>query len=131
MLRKVVIVLGVVVVVLAVIIATRPSTFRVERSTRIAAPPDVVFGLVNDFHAWDRWSPWAKLDPGMKTTYGGPSVGQGATYAWSGNDNFVGKAFALFADMDAMIGKDFEKGLASMRSEAEAEAKRRASAAAM
>jgi hypothetical protein len=186
MLRKVLLVFGVLVVVLAVIIATRPSTYRVERSTRIAAPPDIVFGLVNDLHAWDRWSPWAKLDPSMKTTYGGPPVGEGATYAWTGNDkvgegnlritesrpaqkvgirlefikpmhgqsqtdftfkpegggtqvswamsgtnDFVGKAFSLFADMDAMIGKDFEKGLASMRTEAEAEAKRRASAAAM
>src|SRR5215510_2287084 len=86
MLRKVLIVLGVLVVVLVVIIATRPSNYRVERSTRIAAPPDVVFGLVNDFHAWDRWSPWTKLDPGMKSTFGGPPAGQGATYAWSGND---------------------------------------------
>ena len=86
MLRKVLLVFGVLVVVLAVIIATRPSTYRVERSTRIAAPPDIVFGLVNDLHAWDRWSPWAKLDPSMKTTYGGPPVGEGATYAWTGND---------------------------------------------
>jgi len=144
----------------------------------------VVFGLVNDFHAWDKWSPWAKLDPNMKTTYGGPPSGLGATYAWtgdskvgegnmriteskppekvgirleflkpmaglcqtdftfkpeaggtavswvmSGTNDFVGKAFSLFMDMDAMIGKDFEKGLGAMRTEAEAEAKRRADSA--
>ena len=184
MLRKVLIALAAVIVVLLVVIATRPSTYRVERSTRIAAPPDVVFGLVNDFHAWDRWSPWAKLDPEMKVTYGGPPSGLGATYAWtgrakvgegnmritesrsaqkvgirleflkpmqgvcqtdfgfrpesggtqvswvmSGTNDFLGKAFSLFADMDAMIGKDFDKGLAAMRTEAEAEAKRRADAA--
>jgi hypothetical protein len=41
----------------------------------------------------------------------------------------MGKAFSLFADMDAMIGKDFEKGLAGMRTAAEAEVKRRAEAA--
>ena len=51
------------VVVLAIVIATRPSTYRVERSTRIAAPPEVVFALVNDFHAWRGWSPWERLDP--------------------------------------------------------------------
>jgi uncharacterized protein YndB with AHSA1/START domain len=86
MLRKVLIGLAAVIVVLLIVIATRPSTFRVERSTRIAAPPDAVFGLVNDLHAWDRWSPWAKLDPNMKVTYGGPPSGLGATYAWAGND---------------------------------------------
>jgi len=184
MLRKILIVVAALLVVLGVVIATRPSAYRVERSTRIAAPPDVVFGLVNDFHAWDRWSPWAKLDPAMKTTYGGPPSGLGATYAWvgdskvgegnmriteskpsqkvgirleflkpmaglcqtdftfkpeaggtsvnwamSGTNDFVGKAFSLFMDMDSMIGKDFEKGLGAMRAEAEAEAKRRAETA--
>ncbi|HUM11980.1 MAG TPA: SRPBCC family protein [Myxococcaceae bacterium] len=184
MLRKVLIGLAALVVVLLVVIATRPSTYRVERSTRIAAPPEVVFGLVNDFHAWDRWSPWAKLDPEMKTTYGGPTSGAGASYAWTGNskvgegkmritesrpaqkvdirlefikpmagisqtefsfrpesggtqvswvmtgtNDFMGKAFSLVADMDAMIGKDFEKGLGAMRAEAEADARRRAEAA--
>ena len=86
MLRKVLIGVAAVVLILLVVIATRSSTFRVERTTRIAAPPDVVFGLVNDFHAWDRWSPWAHLDPTMKTTYGGTPAGTGATYAWSGGD---------------------------------------------
>jgi len=47
----------------------------------------------------------------------------------SGDNNFMGKAFSLFADMDAMIGKDFEKGLAGMRTAAEAEVKRRAESA--
>src|SRR5215470_3188905 len=99
MLRKVLIVLGVVVVVLLVVIATRPGTYRVERSTRIAAPPDVVFGLVNDFHAWDRWSPWAKLDPSMKLEIGGTSsgAGTGATYHWIGNDK-VGEGKMLITD---------------------------------
>ena len=46
---------------------------------------EAVFTLVNDFHNWDAWSPWAKLDPAMKTTHGGPAAGTGATYAWTGN----------------------------------------------
>ena len=86
MLRKVLIAVAALVIILLGIIYTRASTFRVERTTRIDAPPDVVFALVNDFHAWDRWSPWAHLDPSMKVTYGGPPSGTGATYAWTGND---------------------------------------------
>jgi len=27
---------------------------------------------VNDFHQWDAWSPWAKLDPDAKITFEGP-----------------------------------------------------------
>jgi len=43
--------------------------------------------------------------------------------------DFMGKGMDLFVGMDRMIGPDFEKGLASMRREAEADAKKRAEAA--
>jgi hypothetical protein len=69
---------------------TKPSTFRVERSVTINASPEKVAGLINDFHQWDAWSPWAKLDPTMKTTYSGPATGPGAIYEWEGNSK-VGK----------------------------------------
>ena len=79
--------IGVVVVllVLAVAIATRPKTFRVERSAVIAAPADASFRLVNDFHLWNRWSPFEKLDPNLNRTFSGAESGVGARYAWSGN----------------------------------------------
>jgi hypothetical protein len=38
----------------------------------------------------------------------------------AGQNNFIGKAFCLFMDMDAMVGADFEKGLAAMKAAAEA-----------
>jgi hypothetical protein len=82
------IVLSVIVVIvslLLVVIASRPAEFSVTRSTSMSAPPQVVFPQVNDFHNWEAWSPWAKLDPGMKTTYSGPAAGTGAAYAWTGN----------------------------------------------
>lgn len=72
---------------LALVIASRPSEFRVTRSAAIAAPPSAVFGQVNDLHCWEAWSPWAKLDPAMKQTYDGPAAGVGAVYAWAGNRN--------------------------------------------
>jgi hypothetical protein len=53
----------------------------------MAAPPDVVFAQVNDFHRWDGWSPWAKLDPNMKQEYSGPAAGEGAVNKWMGNDD--------------------------------------------
>ncbi|WP_437576185.1 SRPBCC family protein [Sorangium sp. So ce887] len=65
---------------------TQPSTFRVERSATVAAPAEAVYAQVVDFHAWQGWSPWEKLDPSMQRTYGGPASGTGASYAGSGNE---------------------------------------------
>jgi uncharacterized protein YndB with AHSA1/START domain len=50
--------------------------------------------------------------------------GGGTTVVWSmdGKNNLVGKVFGLLVDCDKMIGKDFEKGLASLKTLAEAAA---------
>jgi hypothetical protein len=42
------------------------------------------------------------------------------TWSMSGQKNFMAKAIHLFMDMDKMIGGQFEKGLASMKSIVEA-----------
>ena len=84
--KKILIVVAVILVVLVIAISMQPATYLVTRSTTIAAPPEKVFPLVNDFHQWDNWSPWAKLDPSMKTTFEGPPAGPGAIYSWTGND---------------------------------------------
>jgi hypothetical protein len=76
---------AVVVAGLLIFIVTRPDSFRLERSAVIAAPAGDVFSLVNDFHQWEKWSPWEHLDPNMKKTFEGPAKGPGAIYSWSGN----------------------------------------------
>jgi uncharacterized protein YndB with AHSA1/START domain len=78
-------VIAVLVVILVVVIATRPEDFSISRSATVAAPPEKVFPQVNDLHNWEAWSPWAKLDPNMKMTFTGPETGTGAAYTWSGN----------------------------------------------
>ena len=65
--------------------ATRPDTFRIERSTSINAPPEKIFPLINGFHQWEAWSPWEKIDPAIKRSYSGADSGKGAVYAWQGN----------------------------------------------
>ena len=85
MIMKILIGLVVIIVILVVIIALQPATYQVERSTTIAAPAAVVFAQVNDFHKWNAWSPWAKLDPAMKQTFAGAPAGTGAVYSWAGN----------------------------------------------
>ena len=73
------------IVAILVIAATKPDTFVVDRTTTINASPEKITPLINDFHNWDQWSPWAKLDPGMKVTYSGAPSGVGAVYEWQGN----------------------------------------------
>jgi uncharacterized protein YndB with AHSA1/START domain len=169
-----VIVVVVVVAAILVIAATRPDTFKVERSASIKAPPDKVFALINDFPSWQAWSPWEGLDPNMKRTMSATTAGKGAVYEWDGNNEvgkgrmeivestppskvgiqlaffrpfeahntaeftlvpegdatrvtwtmngpmpYISKVISLFCDMDKLIGKDFEAGLAKMKSVAE------------
>ena len=85
MLEIILISLAVIVIVFVVIVALQPSDFRVARSTTISAPPAAVFAQVNDFHKWEAWNPWGKIDPAMKQTYEGAPAGTGAIYTWAGN----------------------------------------------
>src|ERR1044071_2106152 len=84
-LKKIAIVLGIVVVLVLILASMQPNTFRVERSATVKAKPATVFAQVNDFHKWSAWSPWEKMDPGMKRTFEGKAKGKGAAYAWEGN----------------------------------------------
>jgi Polyketide cyclase / dehydrase and lipid transport len=85
MLLKIVAALAVIVIGFAAFVATRPSEYRVARTTTMAAPASAVFAQVNDFHRWGAWNPWAKLDPAMKQAYEGAPAGPGAVYTWAGN----------------------------------------------
>jgi hypothetical protein len=168
------VVLVVVVAALLALAASKPDTFRIQRTANIKASPDKVFVLINDFHSWVAWSPWEKMDPELKRTYSGAANGEGAVYEWEGNKKvgqgrmeitqttpprrvmiqldfikpfeahntaeftldaqgdgtnvtwamhgrqpFMFKVMSLFFSMDKMVGKDFETGLANMKSIAE------------
>jgi len=109
-------VLAVLIVVFLGVVAMQPSRFRVERTTTMSAPPGRVFAQVNDFHKWEAWSPWAKLDPAAKNTFEGPSEGTGASFHWSGNDEVgEGKMTILESRPGEMvrIKLDFVKPFAS------------------
>ena len=167
--------LVIIAVLFFVMLVGRPDEFKVVRTATMAAAPATVFDEVNDFHKWEAWSPWAKLDPACKNSFSGAAFGQGAGFAWDGNNkvgagrmtiiesqspelirinleflrpfksvntteftfasqggqtlvtwtmtgknNFMSKVFGLIVDCDRMVGKDFEKGLASLKAIAEA-----------
>ena len=174
MLKTIVLPIVVVIAALLIYAATRPDTFLVQRGTSIKAPPEKVFAVLSDFHRWEGWSPWEKLDPALKRTYSGAANGTGAIYAWEGNSKvgagrmeivealpataiiikldflkpfeahniaefslqgqgdstyvtwvmhgpspYISKLIGIFMSMDKMIGKDFETGLANLKTLAE------------
>src|SRR3954470_17635585 len=90
MLKKIAIAIVCVVAAVLAFAATRPDTFRVQRTASVKAAPDKIFPHINDFHSWGAWSPYEKLDPAMKRTHSGAASGKGAVYAWEGNGK-VGK----------------------------------------
>jgi uncharacterized protein YndB with AHSA1/START domain len=77
--------------------ATKPDTFRVQRSISIQAPPEKIFAVLNDFHQSESWSPYEKKDPAMKRAFSGPESGKGAVYQFEGNKE-VGKGRLTITD---------------------------------
>jgi uncharacterized protein YndB with AHSA1/START domain len=67
--------------------ATKPDSFRLERSAAIKAPPEKISAYLIDFKQWAAWSPWEGKDPAMKRTFSGAASGKGAVYGWEGNKN--------------------------------------------
>ena len=85
MLKKILIGVAALIALFLIVVALQPSEFKVERTATIPAPAATVFEQVNDFHKWEAWSPWAKLDPKAKVAFEGPPSGTGTAMSWSGN----------------------------------------------
>lgn len=80
-------VIGLLVLIFLIAAALQPDRFTISRSIEIQSPPSKPFGLVNDFHQWQQWSPFEKLDPNVKRTFEGADAGEGAVYKWEGNSD--------------------------------------------
>lgn len=83
--------LGAVIGLLVVIGLLLPREVHVERSIVIAAPPATVFPMLNDLRNFNRWSPWARIDPETRYSFSGPSSGTGAAMAWDSDHPNVDK----------------------------------------
>jgi len=77
--------LAVVAAALLAYAATRPNTFRVQRSTGIDAPAERIFPLIANLKSMNMWNPFVEPDPAIKIAYSGPQAGKGAAHSWSGN----------------------------------------------
>ncbi|MFG6467068.1 SRPBCC family protein [Roseateles sp. BYS87W] len=77
---------GLAVVGVLAVAATRPDEFRVERRARLAAPPEVVWPLIGELRAFNRWNPYERKDPMLKGAYSGPERGVGSRYDWASKE---------------------------------------------
>lgn len=67
-----------------------PDTVRLERSIVLQSKPATVYAVLNGFRHFNKWSPWAELDPNTQYTVEGPITGVGAKQSWSSQDPSVG-----------------------------------------
>jgi len=67
-----------------------PTQVHVERSIAISRPAATLFAMLNSYRSFNRWSPWAQLDPQATYTFRGPVEGIGARMEWIGDPALVG-----------------------------------------
>src|SRR5262245_21452972 len=79
-----------------------PRHSHVERSIVIDAPRATVFALVDGFKQFNKWSPWAALDPNARYTIEGPEFGVGAKQSWNGDPKTVGAGSQEIVDVKPM-----------------------------
>jgi hypothetical protein len=88
------------------------------RMTVVDARPGELVAIQLDFI--QPWESRTRTEFQLRPEAGGTRV----SWVMSGENDFVGKAFATFVSMDKAIGPDFEKGLAALRAVAEEESVR-------
>ncbi|MCB0793619.1 MAG: SRPBCC family protein [Flavobacteriales bacterium] len=153
-----------------------PGKSVVERSTVIAASPDVIYPMISNLKASQDWTPWKDMDKDQLVTYEGTDGTVGSKMTWQGDtvgkgsqeitalrtnehvgselkfiepweavsqvdldmaevdggtevkwtmtqeNGFMGRVMGVFMDMDKMVGPDFERGLANLKTLAEEKA---------
>ena len=97
-LKRVLLILGIVILLIVVIGFCLPAKVHVERSMVMKAPANVIYDQVNILKNRENWSPWNKIDPNMGLTYAGPASGKGASYSWTSTNKKVGDGTLTIVD---------------------------------
>ena len=84
MLRKLLTIVGILILVFVVLGALLPRQYHVSRSIVVNAPPARIHPLVDDLKRWEEWTPWRATDASIVTTFGPTTVGVGASQTWKG-----------------------------------------------
>jgi uncharacterized protein YndB with AHSA1/START domain len=119
-LKKIVIGVVALLALLVLIGFMLPAKTHVARSVVINAPAETVFTLINNFHEFNRWSPWAQRDPETRYQFEGPESGVGAKMSWASDKPEVGSGSQTIIEAEAnttvVTALDFgEHGVATAR----------------
>ena len=79
------IILALAILGIVAIAASRPDTFKVQRTVSIKARPEQIYPLIASLRAMNTWNPFVAPDPTIKVDYTGPESGKGAAHTWAGN----------------------------------------------
>src|SRR3954447_16768165 len=98
-----------------ILASMRQDTFHVERSTRIAAPPEWVFQQINDLQRMKYWNPYEQKDPSLKGVFGGTTRGVGASYTFESDKVATGRMTIVGSKplRQVTLRLDFEKPFVS------------------
>lgn len=107
LLKKILLGLLGVVILLLIIAAFLPKTFKSERSVVINRPQQEVFDYVKYIKNQDSYGKWNLMDPEMKKSYEGTDGTVGFKYTWDGKK--VGKGTQTIVRLTE--GKEIETSL--------------------
>ena len=97
--RRVLAAIGMLFVCLVVGLLLLPSSYRVESSTFIEAPANIVFQQVADFQHWKAWNVWDQGDANALTS--DPSNGIDAWREWKNGPEGYAKATSTYQKGDS------------------------------
>jgi len=81
-LKKLLMVVGVVIVLFIVASFFISKDYSVERTITIDAQPSEIYPFIVDLKEWKKWGVWFKRDPNMKLDYSGPDRAIGMRSEW-------------------------------------------------
>jgi hypothetical protein len=94
-------------VALTIYIATQKGSFTVKSSRVINSPKSTVFGYVNDYKNWQKFSSWILSDETMKLTYSPKTTGNDSSLIWEGS-NDIGSIQTLYTKGNDSIVQQME-----------------------
>lgn len=92
---------------LTIFIATQKGDFTVKSSRVINSPKATVFGYVNDFKNWQKFSSWIASDKDMRLTYSPKTTGNDSSLMWEGS-NDIGNIQTLYTKGNDSIVQKME-----------------------
>jgi effector-binding domain-containing protein len=85
MLKRILIVIGLLLAAVIIWLAVIDGSYNVEREVKVNVPVEKAFSTVIDLKSWTEWSPWIVMEKSAAITYNGETGKPGSSFSWKGN----------------------------------------------